>query len=279
MLKLFENIRYYNHENYIYSTKEGIKLIDIHSHILPGIDDGAKDLETSIRMLEMAENDNTKIMFATPHYYHGHYEATYDEVVKNIQILQYKLKNKVINVEIYPGQEVFLDKFTVELYKSGIIKGLNDSNYLLLELPMENYSKSFIDIIYELRLLGARPIIAHPERYSYILDNIYTINEFIQEGCLVQLNSGSIIGNFGKSVERTAKKLIENGVCNFIASDAHTANRRCPGLVEAMKIVGKINNSVAVEVQINAELLLQNENIKRDSNIIKVKRNFFDFLK
>jgi len=254
-------------------------LIDIHSHILPGIDDGAKDLETSIKMLEIAERTKTEGIFAAPHYYQGYFEVAYEDVVKNIDALQSELYSKAINVEIYPGQEVFLDKFTVELCKTGTIKGLNESRYLLLELPMENYSKSFIDTIYELRILGVRPIIAHPERYGYIMDDVNTINQFIEEGCLFQINSGSITGNFGKSVERTARTLIENGVCDFIASDAHTANRRCPGLKEAMKIVGKINNSVAVEVQINGELLLRNENIKQRNNKITVKKSFFDFLK
>lgn len=254
-------------------------MIDIHSHVLPGIDDGAKDLQTSVKMLKIAERTKTKVIFATPHYYQGYYQVAYEDVVKSTQTLKSELCSKDINVEIYPGQEVFLDKSTVELYNRGIIKGLNESRYLLLELPMENYSKSFIDTIYELRLLGARPIIAHPERYGYILDDISIINQFVEEGCLFQINTGSITGNFGKSVERTARRLIENGVCNFIASDAHTANRRCPGLVEAMNIVSRINNSVAVEVQINGELLLSNENIKQKNNMISVKKSFFNFLK
>jgi len=254
-------------------------LIDIHSHILSEIDDGAKDMETTINMLKLAERFNTTAIIATPHYYQGYFENAYDEVANKVDILKSEIKNYGINIEIYTGQEILLDSHTVELFKSGIIRGLNGSRYILLELPMDRYSVKLIEIIYELRLLGVMPIIAHPERYYYIQNDMGIINDFIEEGCLFQINAGSITGIFGKLVEKTSRKLIENGVCNFIASDAHTVNRRCPGLEEALRIVEQIDNSVSIEVQINGELLLKNENIKNINNKISIKKSFFGFLK
>jgi len=254
-------------------------MIDIHSHILPGLDDGAKDLETSICMLKKAVNSNTSAIVATPHYYTNYFETNHENVIKEVEKLKNEIKNHKIEIEIYSGQEVFIDNHTVELFKRGIIKGLCDTNYMLVELPMENYSDKLKDIIYELRLLGVRPIIAHPERYGYIMDNICIINNFIEEGCLFQINTGSIIGIFGRTVEKTARKLIENGLCNFIASDAHTVNRRCTGLSDAIEIVKKINNSVAVDVQLNGQLLLMNERIIQKNNKLTPKKSFFNFLK
>ncbi|AKN31961.1 capsular biosynthesis protein CpsB [Clostridium carboxidivorans P7] len=105
------------------------------------------------------------------------------------------IKNK-IEMGIVPRQEIFVDKYAVELYKQGIIRGINDTKYILLELPMDYLDSKILDIIYELRLLDLNPIIAHPERYTFIIVDILKINDFIDEDCLFQINAGSIDGLF-----------------------------------------------------------------------------------
>ncbi len=212
-------------------------MVDIHCHILPGLDDGPADMDTSLKMLEHAASCGTTAIIATPHYYRGFFENGFDEVVRNLELLKTAAAASCMDIAIYPGQEVFLDGRTVEMYKQGVIKGLNGSRYLLAELPMHDYSSSFLDIIYELRLLGAVPVIAHPERYDYIMQDISRLNPFIDEGCLFQINTGSIQGIFGKAVQKASKALIEAGLCNFLASDAHTNGRRNTGLQEALEIV------------------------------------------
>lgn len=256
-------------------------MIDIHSHIIPGLDDGSKDLETSIKMIERAIKCNTRAIVATPHYYRGYFETPFDIVAEEVEMLKREIKKRGINIDLYPGQEVFLDKYTVQMYKNGQVKGNNGSRYLLIELPMGKYSESYIESIYEMKLMGAVPVIAHPERYRYIINNVNNINPFIEEGCLFQINTGSITGLFGKEVQKTAQALIENGICSFVASDAHSANvdGRCTGLEHAMKLVEKINKSVAKDSLINGELMLRDENIIRNYHKISVKKSFFNFLK
>lgn len=254
-------------------------MVDIHSHILPGVDDGSVDMDTTISMLENAERCGTSAIVATPHYYRGYFATEYEEVVRLVDILREDIGSRGIKIDVYPGQEVFLDKHTVEMYKSGIIRGLNNSRYLLVEMPMKEYDKSFLDIVYELRLLGAVPVIAHPERYTYIMDNVNKINPFVEEGCLFQINTGSITGIFGKSVQRTARMLIENGLCNLVASDAHTNSKRCTGLRDAFDIVRKISIIAADNAARNSELVLMDSDINSSNVKISVKKSIFSFLK
>ncbi len=107
-----------------------------------------------------------------------------------------------IDVKLYPGQEIFVDKYTLDLYKDGTIHGLNDSKYLLIEFPMDVLPSDAFDIIYELKLLGVVPIIAHPERYLYISSDLTGINRFIEEGCLFQLNTSSLLGSWVNRVKK-----------------------------------------------------------------------------
>jgi protein-tyrosine phosphatase len=254
-------------------------MVDIHSHILPGIDDGSADKSTTIKMLENAVSCGTKAIIATPHYYRGYFENEFDAVARLVGLLKADTASRGMNIDIYPGQEVFLDRHTVELYKSGAIKGLNGSRYLLVEMPMQDYEESLLDIIYELRLLGAVPVIAHPERYTYIMDDINMINPFVEEGCLFQINTGSITGIFGKPVQKTARVLVENGLCNFVASDAHTNHKRCTGLVDAFEMVKKISGAAADIAVQNSELVLTDGDIKCGNSRISVKKSFFSFLR
>ena len=254
-------------------------MVDIHSHILPGVDDGSIDMDTTINMLENAERCGTKAIIATPHYYRGYFATEYEEVVRLVDNLREDIGSRGMKIDVYPGQEVFLDKHTVEMYKSGTIRGINNSRYLLVEMPMQDYDKSFLDIVYELRLLGAVPVIAHPERYMYIMDNLSIINPFVEEGCLFQVNTGSITGIFGKPVQKTAKVLIESGLCNFVASDAHSNHKRCTGLSDAFEIVRRISGTAADNAVRNSELVLMDGDIKSGNRRISVKKSIFSFLK
>lgn len=254
-------------------------MVDIHSHILPGLDDGSVDLDTTIRMLQNAERCGTKAIIATPHYYRGYFENEYSEVVRLVELLKGDIASRGMDMDIYPGQEVFLDKHTVEMYKNGCIRGLNGSRYLLVEMPMQDYEASLLDIVYELRLLGVVPVIAHPERYTYIIDNRAVINSFVEEGCLFQINTGSVTGIFGKPVQKTAKVLIENGLCNFVASDAHTNHKRCTGLSDAFEIVRKISGAAADNAVCNSERVLLDSDIESGNSRISVKKSIFSFLK
>lgn len=249
-------------------------MLDIHSHILPEFDDGAKTIETTLEMLHEARADGTKKIVATPHYCSGYYEVEYKKVCEYVKKLNEIVRERKIDIEVLPGQEVFLDKYTLRNLRDNVIGTIGSSSYMLVEFPMGSLDYDAIALIYELKLRGIRPIVAHPERYVYVIENHDIINKFIDEHCLFQINSGSLTGVYGKSVQRTAEHLIENGICNFIGSDAHSVNRRRPQTSEAMEIIKKLNRQVYANIKNNNELLLKDEIIEGNINKIKTKKSF-----
>lgn len=250
-------------------------MLDIHCHIVPNIDDGADSLETSLKMLKIAEEDNAKFIIATPHFWRGYYENAYLDVVKKVEYLNKKIVENKMDIKILPGQEIFLDNNTNKLYKEGIVNCLNGSKYMLIELPMMDMPKDALDNIYELRIKGITPILAHPERYKYIIEEPSNINKFIKEGCLIQINTGSIKGIFGKKIKKTAEILIKHGICSFIASDAHTLGNRCPGLLSSLEKVKGINKEVYYNFENNCNMLLENKNINSNFEQIKKDKSIF----
>ncbi len=184
-------------------------MIDIHSHIIASIDDGAKDLDYSLKMLKVAEESGTQKIIATPHYYVGKYEEKYSSVKKKVDYLNKIAKENNINIEIFSGQEVLIHRKTVELYEKGYIGTINNASYMLVEFPMTTWEDYYMDVLYELKIRGINPIIAHPERYKFIHEDISNINKLIEEGYLFQINAGSLVGVFGKESEKISKELIK----------------------------------------------------------------------
>ncbi|MPQ33295.1 exopolysaccharide biosynthesis protein [Clostridium estertheticum] len=254
-------------------------MIDIHSHILPGIDDGSKNMEMSIKMLKMAEEKGTKTIVATPHYIRGRYENHYEKIFDLHQEVKLAAKNAGLKIEVLLGQEVMLDKYALNLCKEKKIRGINGTSYMLIEFPMDKLPNDALDLIYELRVLGIKPIIAHPERYEYIIKSPANINDFINEGCLFQINAGSLQGLFGKQVQKCAKLLVKEGLVSFIASDAHSINRRCPGLIEGFREAQLLDKDIEEKVSSNLELMLIDKDIEANMEKIKKKKNIFQIFK
>jgi protein-tyrosine phosphatase len=254
-------------------------MIDIHCHILPEIDDGAESIETSLKMLKIAEDDGTKTIIATPHYYTGMYEVAYNDIINHVKFLNEKAKKNNINIEILPGQEVFLNKYTINLYKQGVIGTLNNTKYMLVELPFDEIPKNALDILYELKILGITPILAHPERYLYIVKKHSIANQFIEEGCLFQLNSGSINGLFGKDVQKTAETILRHRMYHFVSSDAHTINKRCPGLKKSFDTILQIDKELVKMLENNVEMCIMNDCINQKYEKISDRKSFFDIFR
>ncbi len=148
---------------------------------------------------------------------------------------------------------------------------------MLIEFDMRNFESSIFDYLYELQVKGITPIIAHIERYKYIIQTPELINRFIGEGYLFQLNSGSIEGKFGSEVEKTAKLLLKNGVYNFIGSDAHNASSsRGMDVKDALKLIDCDNLNKFEE---SSTLLINNENVKFSGDLIKKKNFLFSIFK
>jgi len=253
-------------------------MIDIHSHILPQIDDGAENIDITLEMLKSAVKDGTKKIVATPHYGNRYGIMPISEIKDYVNKLNSLLEEKDIKIEIYSGHEVHLNQYVLEDYLEGKIGTINDSKYMLTECPINKFNDYIFDVIYELKIRGIIPIIAHPERCIPVIENVLYINKFIESGCLFQMNSGSILGLFGEEVKLVAKIFLKNGIYNFIGSDAHNNINRTTGLVKAINLSNNINAESEKNFMDSASKLLENKDIKFCGQKIKEKKSIFHFL-
>lgn len=254
-------------------------MIDIHSHIIPSIDDGAKNIKVTLDMLKRAEKDGTKKIIATPHYCEGYGETPILEVKKLVEQFKTLAKDEGINLDIYAGQEIYFNENMINDYKEGNIGTINDSRYMLIEFPMRRFDEEIFDVLYELQVRNIIPVIAHPERYRPIMNKPSIINKFIEEEYLFQLNAGSLQGMFGADVKKTAELLVSNGIYNFIGSDAHNDEKRCTGISDAINIANKKSKISAELFRESSKRMLNNEDVEFIGDKIREKKGIFSFIK
>lgn len=247
---------------------------DLHCHIIPGIDDGAKRIEDTLKMAQMAQDDGIEEIVATPHFMEGRFEVPYLEVKEKVKKLNDIILENGLKTKILPGQEIFLNKNTLEYFEKGLIGGLNDSRFFLFELNPIKFDKRIPDILYELGLHGVHPVIAHPERYKYIIEDTTRLNRLIEEGCSFQLNIGSLEGTFGKEVKRCAEKLLDLGIYDFIGTDAHGTGRRNPVLRKRIMEQKKKYIERLLLLSGNNEDLINEEFEERKIKKIEKKKTF-----
>lgn len=218
-------------------------MIDIHSHILPGLDDGSPDMETSVKMARIAVSEGITGMIATPHFIEKDREIEKEKILESVANLNRELRERGVDLQIFPGQEVFLTPGVPELYEKGRLLALGGQDkYLLVELPIMSIPVYAADVIYSLILKGVRVIIAHPERNRDIARQPEKINEFIEIGALVQVNTLSLLGVFGSGAKGAATFFIKKGLTHFLATDCHTARARSP---RARKALDMLNPGMA----------------------------------
>ncbi len=212
-------------------------MIDLHTHIISGVDDGADSVETSVRMLKMAEEDGITDIVLTPHFIPGSINNVREIVLKRYSELYELSRAKGIKINLYPGSEVFIDPSLPDLVENGSVCTLNNSSYVLVELPMMSIPEYTREVIYELRLRGYVPIIAHPERNRALVAKPNTLKELVEAGALAQVNSSSLRGLFGRKIRETALIFIRHDMVHFIASDAHTCRGRSPRLASVFEMI------------------------------------------
>ncbi|WP_294358154.1 CpsB/CapC family capsule biosynthesis tyrosine phosphatase [uncultured Clostridium sp.] len=252
-------------------------MIDLHSHILPNVDDGSKDMNMSIEMIKEAIKCGTKKIVATPHYAKGYYTNEYNKIKEIFPEFKDKIE-KELDVEIYHGQEVYFTENILEEFKMGNIGTINDSRYMLVEFPPMDFKVESLDYLYELQIRDIVPVVAHPERYRAVMKNPEILNEFIEAGCLFQLNGTSLHGAFGKESQKASRILLNSGVYNFIGSDAHRSDKRTMNLTESIEIIKKSNKNYLDLMRESSELLLENEEVTYQGEKIKVKKGIFSFI-
>lgn len=209
-------------------------MIDTHSHVLPGIDDGAKTFDASIEMLRRAEKAGVTDIILTPHYLRGTKYATGN--VKKWELYQ-ELKQRAVEaglkVKLYLGNEIYIDEKLPEMLAGYVgekndlayeISTLNSTKYVLVELPVRSEDKSAKTTLATIIKMGFVPIIAHPERYYYIQDNTGVIDEYIKLGCLLSGDILALVGKYGKREDKTLRKLLLDDKIFCLATDAHKSS-------------------------------------------------------
>ena len=195
-------------------------MIDLHCHLLPGIDDGSKTFDESLAILQNAAREGITDIVITPHYVKGT-RYNIDNAAKAQLLSELRQKAAHLPLNLYLGNEVFLDTELLPLIQSGQIATLNNSRYLLLELPLRAEVRQADQIIFELISAGYIPIIAHPERYEYFQQNPTKILPFLRLGCLMQGDYQSLLGRYGRQAEKTLKIFLRRGQIHLLASDTH----------------------------------------------------------
>lgn len=197
-------------------------MIDIHSHIMYGIDDGSKNIETSLEILKDAYNNGVTDIFLTPHFIEdSRYNTNNNDKEFILNKLKEELKEQNININLYIGNEVFINENISEYIKNKQIATLNNSEYVLIELPMGRMYNNTKEIFFELIREGYKVILAHPERYRYMQEDDKKLEELLNMGVLLQGNYRSIFGYYGKDAKKAIKKFIKRHQISFLGSDIH----------------------------------------------------------
>jgi len=208
-------------------------MIDLHSHILPGIDDGSPDLDVSLWMARIAVADGITHMACTPHIVAGIYDNSARSIADAVALLQVELKHAQIPLELFVGADAHIAPDLPERLASGDVPTLNNSRYFLFEPTHHILPPRIEDLALRLINAGFVPILTHPERLTWIGSHYGVIEHLKDAGCLIQLTAGSIEGAFGRTALYYAEKLIDEDRVDIVASDAHNTGIRQPCLSRA----------------------------------------------
>ena len=206
-------------------------MVDTHSHILPGIDDGSKSLEESVELCRIAAADGVRSIVATPHVMEYRYPNTRESIEASFALLDEAVRTEGIPLQLIKGAEVHVAADIVERLRNGDLLTYNDQGrYLLLEFPFQQIVTGTEEIVYRLRLAGVTPVIAHPERIGFFMDDLARLHRLVTLGALVSITGGSLLGGFGERSERAAWSMVERKLAHIVASDGHDRKHRRPEL-------------------------------------------------
>lgn len=207
-------------------------MIDLHCHMLPGIDDGAVDLDMALAMANMAARDGIRVVACTPHIYPGMYENTATGIRAAIAALQSELDRRDIPLRLVVGADVHLIPDLVASIRDGRVPTLNGSRYLLLEPPHHVAPPRFEESVFQLLVAGYVPVITHPERLTWLGDHYPMFEQLAKGGAWMQVTAGSVTGRFGRRARYWAERMLDEGLVHILATDSHSPERRPPLLAE-----------------------------------------------
>jgi len=209
-------------------------VVDLHSHILPGVDDGSKSWEMTLEMCRLAAQDGTTDIAATPHMLDGVHRVHPDKVRELVAELRPRLAAAGIPLVVHVGGDVHVGPDLLERLAAGEALTLGDTGkYLLVEFPHEVLPAGALDLMFRLRVKGIQPVFTHPERNLSVQDRPAVLREWAEMEILLQVTAGSFTGGFGRAAQEVAMTMAREGLAHIVASDAHDTGRRGPGMSAA----------------------------------------------
>lgn len=237
--------------------------LDIHSHILPGVDDGSKDMDMTMQMIGQAYEEGVRYMVATPHFYPGHRNADFMEIERVFDEVSKVAKEKFPAMELLLGNEIYYKDEAVTLLEQKQIHTLNAGRYVLVEFNVGWEFQKIVMAVRKLTMKGYYPILAHVERYACLYKREDLVEQLIDMGAYIQINAETLLGGIFDGYKKYCMKLMSQGMVHFLGSDSHNTGSRQPVMEQAMKILRKkIEPEILDKVLIsNPEHFLRNEYI------------------
>lgn len=246
-------------------------MIDLHSHILPGIDDGPKTLEQSLDLAVLYRNAGFTKVVATPHWVPGtSWTPSIELIHQRIALLRDSLESKHIGIQVYAGMEIALDVNLDDLLINKHLLTLAGSPYVLIESPFQRLPLGWEQMFFTIMAKGYRIVLAHPERCLQLFSNPELYGDVIDAGVFFQVNYDSFLGHYGKKESETAFYLLKKGYIHFLATDSHDPLQRHPGnALKAVKVLEKTIDAKAIEIltRINPEHVINGEPLEKTASV------------
>ncbi|MBD7909411.1 tyrosine-protein phosphatase [Sporosarcina gallistercoris] len=237
-------------------------MIDIHMHILFGVDDGPQTIEETMRILEIAHSEGITDIIATSHALHPQYHVAADEVRSQVRLLNDIIESSNLGITLHSGQEIRLAEDIVDKLKEKTLLTMADSRYILLELPSGSVPHYTTSIIQKLLAEGVTPVIAHPERNRGIAEKPERLERLVRAGALAQITAGSVAGSFGKNIQKLSLQLLEANLIHLYGSDAHNTTVRPPLFEKGLDVMEKKKLGEYADLVLeNNSQLLKNERL------------------
>lgn len=248
-------------------------MIDFHTHIIPNIDDGSRSIEETFNLIKEAKEVGFEGIVLTSHYIENYYETDVPERDMWVKAISDNIRNKGIQTNLYLANEIYMSENMMDLLIDRKASTINNSSYVLFEMPLNSEPINLYNVIYSLQENKLIPVLAHPERYSFVQKEPELIYDLIKKGVLMQANYGSILGQYGEKAKIIVKKFLENNMIHFLGSDVHRQNtiyKIIPQALDAIKnIIG--DKKLAELTTKNPQLALNNKRIEiQEPNEVKL---------
>lgn len=214
--------------------------VDIHCHILPGIDDGARDVNESIQMARQAIRAGVGAIVTTPHHLPRSSSTAAEEASERVAGLQHHMNEAGLDLDLHPGQENAIHPDLIQILQDKEALSLNESDYLLVEPPFQSYPAYVEEVLSALQSIGITPVLAHPERNSDIQKSPEIVADLVKRGIIIQVNTGSFLGHYGEAAQESVSVLLRRNAVHVIATDAHSSSgNRVPNMKKGFEAVAR----------------------------------------